>query len=300
MSALFVSMFALGLATSVHCISMCGPMVVTYAVKAEEDERWTRKITPNLAYQLAKITSYVLVGLLLGAIGAAFNLNGIRPWIMFAAGVFMIILGLGMTGRFPWAARMTPRPPKFLITSLSKLRRKAKSDAEVGISSIATPISFGLLTGLMPCAPLQAAQLAAAGTGSVIGGGVAMLAFGLGTAPLMLGFGMASSYIPKDWKHRMTVALAIVVMVFGLVYINRAAMLVGSPVTFNTIKAAAIGGGTSYVDGPGHRIHDRCRRRGRSAARHHQHPVRAVDGQHPCRQARAAHRRPSGRRRMLQ
>ena len=145
---------------------------------------------------------------------------------------------------------MTPRPPKFLITSLSKLRRKAKSDAEVGISSIATPISFGLLTGLMPCAPLQAAQLAAAGTGSVIGGGVAMLAFGLGTAPLMLGFGMASSYIPKDWKHRMTVALAIVVMVFGLVYINRAAMLVGSPVTFNTIKAAAIGGGTSTSTAP--------------------------------------------------
>jgi uncharacterized protein len=249
-SALFVSMFALGLATSVHCISMCGPMVVTYAVKGEEDEHWTRKITPNLAYQLAKITSYVLVGLLLGAIGAAFNLNGIRPWIMFAAGVFMIILGLGMTGRFPWAARMTPRPPKFLITSLSKLRRKAKSDAEVGISSIATPISFGLLTGLMPCAPLQAAQLAAAGTGSVIGGGVAMLAFGLGTAPLMLGFGMASSFIPKDWKHRMTVALAIVVMVFGLVYINRAAMLVGSPVTFNTIKAAAIGGGASASKAP--------------------------------------------------
>jgi len=243
-------MFALGLATSVHCISMCGPMVVTYAVKGEEDEHWTRKITPNVAYQSAKILSYVLVGLLLGAIGAAFNLNGIRPWIMFAAGVFMIILGLGMTGRFPWAARMTPRPPKFLITSLSKLRRKAKSDAEVGISSIATPISFGLLTGLMPCAPLQAAQLAAAGTGSAITGGVAMLAFGLGTAPLMLGFGMASSFIPKNWKHRMTVALAIVVMVFGLVYINRAAMLVGSPITFNTVKSAVVGGGSSASTAP--------------------------------------------------
>ena len=60
MTALFVSMFALGLATSVHCISMCGPMVVTYAIKGEEDEHWTHKITPNLAYQLAKITSYVL------------------------------------------------------------------------------------------------------------------------------------------------------------------------------------------------------------------------------------------------
>jgi len=239
-------MIALGLATSVHCISMCGPMVVTYAVKGEENDHWTSKIVPNLAYQAAKITSYVLVGLLLGAIGSAFNLNGVRPWIMFAAGGFMIILGLGMTGRVPWAARLTPRPPKFLITSLSKLRRKAKADADEGVSSIATPISFGLLTGLMPCAPLQAAQLAAASTGyGVLGGGVAMLAFGLGTAPLMLGFGVASSLIPKSWKHQMTVGLAVVVMLFGAVFINRAAMLVGSPVTFNTVTTALAGGGSA-------------------------------------------------------
>lgn len=252
MTALFVSMFALGLATSVHCISMCGPMVVTYAVKGEDDEHWSSKIVPNLAYQVAKITSYVLVGLLLGAIGSAFNLNGVRPWIMFAAGAFMIILGLGMTGRVPWAARLTPRPPRFLITSLSKLRRKARSDAEEGMSSIATPIAFGLLTGFMPCAPLQAAQLAAAGTGNVLYGGEAMLAFGLGTAPLMLVFGMVSSMIPKDWKHRMTVALAIVVMVFGLVFINRAATLVGSPVTFNTVKTAFVGSGASSAPAGGY------------------------------------------------
>ena len=203
---------------------------------------------------------------------------------MFAAGVFMIILGLGMTGRVPWAARLTPRPPKFLITSLSKLRRKAKSDAEEGISSIATPISFGLLTGLMPCAPLQAAQLAAAArhrrSVTALGGGVAMLAFGLGTAPLMLGFGIASSFIPKDWKHRMTVVLAVVVMVFGLVFINRAAMLVGSPVTFNTIKTAIVGGGAARV---GRRVHDGSRRRRRGPARHREHAVRAVDRQHPRR-----------------
>ncbi|NTU71214.1 MAG: hypothetical protein HGB10_05290 [Coriobacteriia bacterium] len=252
MTALFVSMIALGLATSVHCISMCGPMVVTYAVKGAEGEHWTRKVVPNLAYQAAKIVSYVLTGLVLGGVGVALasTLKAISPWIMFAAGGFMIVLGLGMTGRFPWAARLTPRPPKFLISSLSKLRRKAKADAEEGVDSIATPISFGLLTGLMPCAPLQAAQLAAAGAGATIGGGivggmlgggVAMLAFGLGTTPLMLGFGLASSMIPREWKHRLTLVLAIVVMVFGLVFINRAATLVGAPVTFNTIRTAFVG-----------------------------------------------------------
>jgi sulfite exporter TauE/SafE len=217
---------------------------VTYAVKGEEDGPWHKKLVPNLAYQGAKITSYVIVGLALGAIGSAFNLNGIRPWIMFAAGAFMIILGLGMTGKVPWAARLTPRPPKFLITSLSNLRRKAKNDADQGESTLATPVAFGLLTGLMPCAPLQGAEIAAAATGSVLLGGTAMLAFGLGTMPLMLAFGTASSFIPKDWKHRLSIMLAVVVMIFGLVFINRAAMLVGSPVTFNSIKTAVVGGGS--------------------------------------------------------
>jgi sulfite exporter TauE/SafE len=234
-------MLTLGLVTSIHCVSMCGPMVVTYAVKGEEGGPWHRKLVPNLAYQGAKITSYVIVGLLLGAIGSAFNLDGVRPYIMLLAGVFMIIMGLGMTGKFPWAARLTPRPPKFLVTQLSKARRKANSDAEVGESSIATPITFGLLTGLMPCAPLMAAELAAAGTGNILCGGIAMLAFGLGTAPLMLAFGTASSLLPKDLKHKMISVLAIVVILFGAMYLNRAAMRLGSPITLDTARVAVFG-----------------------------------------------------------
>ncbi|MDO9107838.1 MAG: sulfite exporter TauE/SafE family protein, partial [Coriobacteriia bacterium] len=82
MLALSLSMLTLGLVTSIHCVSMCGPMVVTYAVKGEEGGPWYRKLVPNLAYQLAKITSYVIVGLALGAIGSAFNIDGVRPYVM--------------------------------------------------------------------------------------------------------------------------------------------------------------------------------------------------------------------------
>ena len=57
MTALFLSMLALGLATSVHCISMCGPMVVTYVLKGTEDGPWQAKVTPNVAYQGAKLVS---------------------------------------------------------------------------------------------------------------------------------------------------------------------------------------------------------------------------------------------------
>ena len=241
---LLLPMLTLGLVTSLHCISMCGPMVASYAVKDATDGTVANRIKPNLAYQGAKIFSYMIVGMVLGAIGGAFNLDSIRSYVMVGAGVFMIVLGLGMTGYFPWAARLTPRPPKFLIKAFAATRKKASSDAERGESSLATPVTFGLLTGLMPCAPLMAAQLSAAAAGSALLGGLAMLAFGIGTAPLMLGFGAVSTLIPAKAKQRFMAALAVVVIVFGMMYLNRGAMLLGSPVNFDSAKQAVLGSST--------------------------------------------------------
>jgi len=224
-------------------------MVVTYALKGTEEGTLAQRLVPNLAYQTAKIVSYMLVGLLLGAIGSAFDLDAIRPYVMLVAGAFMIVLALGMTGRVPWAARFTPRPPKFLVRAFTAVRRKAVTDAERDRSTLATPITFGLLTGLMPCAPLMAAQLNAAASGSAITGAIAMLAFGLGTAPLMLGFGTASSLIPRKLKERVMVTLAVVVLVFGVTYVNRGAMLLGSAVTVQSVKAAVLGGQQTAATG---------------------------------------------------
>jgi sulfite exporter TauE/SafE len=234
-------MFVTGLVTSVHCVAMCGSMVLTYAVTGENEGSAARRMLPHLAYQGAKIVSYVLVGLALGAVGSVLNLGGVRGWVTFGAGLFMILLGLSLTGRFPALRRLSPRPPRFLMDALSTVRRKAKTDAATGHASLATPIAFGLLTGLMPCAPLQAAQLAAAATGSPVLGALAMLAFGLGTMPLMLGFGAASGALSRGFRDRMMAVLAIVVIVFGVVMLNRGAMLVGSPVTFASARAAIVG-----------------------------------------------------------
>lgn len=245
MSAFIISMFTLGLATSLHCVSMCGPLVLTYAVKGNESGPWYRKITPNAAYQGSKIVSYMLVGLLLGAVGSFFKLDAIRPYVMYLAGAFMIVLGLGMTGRVKWAARLTPRPPQWLMTAIMKLRRKSTVDASAGESTLATPVLFGLMTGLLPCGPLMAAQVSAAASGSALTGALGMAAFGLGTAPLMIAFGTAGSMIPRVWKDRLMTVLAIGVMVFGLVFINRGLMLTGAPVNFNTVKTAFVGGSTS-------------------------------------------------------
>ncbi len=243
MSFTFIaSMFALGLGTSLHCVSMCGPLVLTYAVKCEDSGPWYRKLMPNIAYQGAKVASYMLVGLLLGAIGSLIDFDALRPYVMYLAGAFMIVLGLGMTGKVKWAARFTPKPPRFLMAGLSKLRRKASADAEAGESSLGTPILFGLMTGLLPCGPLMAAQVSAAASGSAVLGALGMAAFAVGTAPLMVAFGTAGSLIPRVWKERMMLVLAVGVIVFGLVFINRGLMLTGAPVNFGTLRSAVLGG----------------------------------------------------------
>lgn len=241
MYTFIITMFVLGLGTSLHCVSMCGPLVLTYAVKGEESGPWYRKITPNVAYQLAKMLSYMVVGLLLGTIGGLIKLDALRPYVMLLAGAFMIVLGLGMTGRAKWATRLTPRPPKWLMNALVKLRRKATADAAHGEDTLATPITFGLMTGLMPCGPLMAAQVAAAASGNAVSGALGMAAFAVGTAPLMIAFGTAGSLIPRVWKERMMTVLAVGVMLFGLVFINRGLALTGAP-NFGTLKAAFAGG----------------------------------------------------------
>jgi sulfite exporter TauE/SafE len=234
-------MFTLGLGTSLHCVSMCGPLVLTYAVKSAEDGPWYAKITPNVVYQGAKLVSYMLVGLLLGAVGSALNIDALRPYVMFLAGAFMLVLGLGMTGKVPWAARLTPRPPRALMNAIVRLRRKSTADADAGENTLATPLFFGLMTGLLPCGPLMAAQVSAAASGSAVAGALGMAAFALGTAPLMVAFGTAGSLIPLAWKQRMMTVLAIGVMIFGLVFINRGLMLVGAPVNFEVLKSTVVG-----------------------------------------------------------
>jgi len=242
---LFLSMLGVGLVTSIHCVFMCGGLVLTYAVKGTEEGPLYRRLLPHLAYQGAKILSYATVALILGGIvallGRAFDITPFRNWLMVAAGVYMVLLGVGMTGRVKALRNLTPRPPQFLIRALSKNRKQAVADANAGTTSLATPLTFGLLTGLMPCAPLIAAQAAAISAGSPALGALAMVGFGLGTAPLMLAFGFVSSLLSKQFQSKLQIVAAVAVMVFGLVILNRGLMVVGSPVTFDTVKSAVVG-----------------------------------------------------------
>jgi sulfite exporter TauE/SafE len=182
----------------------------------------------------------LILGGIVALLGRAVDITGFRNWLMIVAGLYMVLLGLSMTGKFAILRYLSPRPPKFLVTALSRMRRKASADADTGHPSLATPLALGALTGLMPCAPLIAAQAAAVSSGSPLSAAFAMVGFGLGTAPLMLAFGFFSTLLSRAFQRRLQIVAALAVIAFGLVILNRGLMLVGSPVTFDSLRSAVV------------------------------------------------------------
>src|SRR5215207_2553032 len=140
-----------GLATSVHCTVMCGPLACALRVRPAE-------------YHGSRFISYSLAGALCGAAGqtVAAALQGstarLVPW---AFAIVLIVLGLGLEKRIP--------QPRFMAALLLRARLNR---------------SLGWLTPLLPCGPLWLMLAAAAITGSWHGGALLMAAFVLGTMPL--------------------------------------------------------------------------------------------------------------------
>lgn len=146
-----VAAIAAGLATSLHCSAMCGPLAC--AVRAKP-----------LDYHLGRLVSYTALGAVCGTVGQAavtlIKADGTRvvPWVL--AGI-LLLMALGWERHLP--------QPRFLAAWLLRLRLNR---------------SLGLLTPLLPCGPLWLMLGAAAIAGSLAGGALLMACFVVGTIPL--------------------------------------------------------------------------------------------------------------------
>lgn len=159
------AIFAVGLFTGIHCVGMCGGFVASAAKGAPG-------ALPR--YFGGKLISYTVIGGLLGLIGASILIGqDVRAALAIAAGVFMVVFGLSALGISFF---------RQLYASIPKLRIPVKYASH-------GPFVLGLLNGLMPCGPLMAMEVYALSTGSLVSGALAMFVFGVGTMPLMAGFG---------------------------------------------------------------------------------------------------------------
>ncbi|WP_424360502.1 sulfite exporter TauE/SafE family protein [Methylocystis parvus] len=209
--------FVLGLVTGFHCIGMCGGFVVSYV--AADAEAGRSALPSHLAFGAGKTLSYTVIGALFGAVGAVIAFTPLlRGAAGMAAGLFLIVFGLNMLGLFAPLRR-------FRLGLPAPLERWVYKEA----SGRHRPFVIGLLNGLMiACGPLQAMYVMAAGTGSAVEGAKMLMAFGLGTLPVMLAFGAIASMLSSALTHRLLKASGVIVVALGAVMINRGLILTGS------------------------------------------------------------------------
>jgi len=208
-------LFIVGLLTSLHCLTMCGGINISQCVNSGGSGA-RAKVRPSLLYNLGRVTSYTVIGGVIGALGAVVSFSGwARGLVAMFSGVFMIVMGLSMTGVFPWINRLTPRLPRIF---------RDKADAAGRGKG---PYLVGLLNGLMPCGPLQAMQVYALGTGSLIAGALSMFFFRLGTLPLMFGLGAVTTMLGSKFTKKMMKASAVLVAVLGIIMLGRGLALSG-------------------------------------------------------------------------
>ena len=201
--------FTLGLVTGFHCIAMCGGFVISYSTKHVAGGK---NFKSHLVYGASKTLSYTLIGGIFGLLGSFIVFTPMLKAIAAGlAGCFLLLYGLNMLGMI----RFRLKGPAFL--------------EKYSNANSSNPAAIGFANSLMlACGPLQAMYVLAAASGSALTGALYLLAFGLGTLPVLLGFGLLTSVISGRLTQNIIKYSGVIVILLGLVMLNRGLILSGT------------------------------------------------------------------------
>jgi uncharacterized protein len=199
--------FILGLAGSMHCAGMCGPLALALP---HPGRGMAGFVAGRVLYQLGRITTYVLLGALFGLLGRSLALAGIQRWVSIGAGV-LILSGLGIS---VWAGAAAP---------LNRWVHRVKGWLGWWLKrgTMGSLLGLGMVNGLLPCGLVYAACLGAAATGSVTFGVSYMALFGLGTVPMMLGLSLGGQVLPLGLRLRLQRLIPVSLGVVGVLLVLR-------------------------------------------------------------------------------
>lgn len=188
-----ISGFILGLLGSMHCVGMCGPIALAIPHRSQ---KMLGIATESFAYNLGRVTTYALLGLILGFLGFGLQFIGLQSNLSIIIGAIILIAVLlprkiknriGNNGlKFAISKNIQP-----IIRSLMKPK------------SIGTLYLLGLLNGLLPCGMVYFALAGSVATGSAISGAIFMAAFGFGTLPAMSALFIFKSKLSQSIRQKL-------------------------------------------------------------------------------------------------
>ena len=210
LAPLLISALILGLLGGGHCLGMCGGLMGALTLAIPPEQRG-RRLQLLLAYNLGRILSYASAGLLFGLAGWAVASSPAAMLLRIVAGLLLISMGLYLGG---WWSGLTR------IEALGRgLWRHIQPVASrlLPVSSLPRALLLGALWGWLPCGLVYSTLLWAASQGDALDSGLLMLAFGLGTWPVLLATGMAAERLTAVLRRRgIRMAGGLLVILFGL------------------------------------------------------------------------------------
>jgi uncharacterized protein len=200
--------FLIGLAGSLHCIGMCGPLssVVTNGGR--------KPLLKKLYYNTGRIVTYGLLGAIISFMGGITALFGIQSWASWIVGISMLLIGL--TGfRIP--------TPGFIARPLAALSGilKARVAVLLNMKSSYGVIAMGMINGLLPCGMTWVALAYCVTLQWPLDGFISMTMFGLGTVPAMIGFPTLVSQLTTRFHVSFRSVQTMLLIVSGCLLIAR-------------------------------------------------------------------------------
>lgn len=166
--------FFMGLAASLHCMGMCGPLNIL--INGNQTIN-TQYIFFTSIYHIGRILMYILIGLLFGFFSSFLNLQYIQNFASFlAAFVILIYLTTSLSKKIEHWVSQT-----YIYTKVQQLL-----STFITQNTYQSKLVSGLLNGLLPCGLVYLAATTAALSSTVIQGATFMLFFGLGTLPALV------------------------------------------------------------------------------------------------------------------
>lgn len=205
-----ISALLIGVAGSLHCVGMCGPLMLSNVFIHENVKesiiRWN-------FYHLGRILIYAMWGLLFGSIGISIKWFGMQQNISVALGVGILSI-LMLIKIFPTVESKIQRlvPYNLLV---KKLYPKATG------SNIISAFVGGLLNGILPCGLVYVALAGAIAMQNPIKGSIFMAAFGIGTLPMLMLVMMIGSQLQLTVRKYFIKLYPIIIGLMGIMLIVR-------------------------------------------------------------------------------
>jgi sulfite exporter TauE/SafE len=178
----YAAALLLGLAASGHCLVMCGGITAALGLATARRADGGQRFDILLGYQLGRVASYTLAGLLFGGIAGGLitllDIDRVRIALRAASALVLVV------GAF--VAFGTLRDPgsgigRALWARLAPLGRRL-----LPVTSLPRALAFGMVWGWMPCGFVYTVLLIAMLSLDPLRGAATMAAFGVGTMPALI------------------------------------------------------------------------------------------------------------------